>query len=192
MRNFPAMRCPYCQASLHPQTTECPACRVTFPRTVTLLGATPRMAPGIADSTGSLTPKEIHKLRKRIATLQRRFPQAVIQIVIRSLPDDHPFTLYAFWLFNAGAFAGEGRRGKDNHSILLLIDPRRGESALIPGYGLEMLLSDEALGHLLDLAGPVWQAQMWAEGIDRVLTGLEKLLESVGVAEESILAEGDF
>ena len=186
------MRCPYCQAPVHNQTSECPACRLTFPRTSTLLGATPRMAPGISDSTGSLSSHDMNKLRKKITNLQRRFPQLVLQIVMRSLPQEHPFSLYAFWLFNAGAFAGEGRRGKNNHAILLLIDPTRKESALMPGYGLEMLLRQEALGHLLDLAGPVWDAGMWAEGIERVLNGLDKLLESVGVAEESIVAEGEF
>lgn len=186
------MRCPYCQSSLHPRTTECPSCRLTFPRTVTLLGATPRMSPGISDSTATLTSPETAKLRKKIHTLQLRFPQLVLQVVMRTLPADHPFSLYAFWLFNAGAFAGEARRGKNNHAILLLIDPVRKESALIPGYGLEILLREEALGHLLELAGPVWEAGLWAEGIDRVLTGLDKLLETVGVAEESILTEGEF
>jgi uncharacterized membrane protein YgcG len=150
------------------------------------------MAPGISDSTGSLTASETTRLRKRITRLQRRFPQLVLQIVIRSLPQEHPFSLYAFWLFNAGAFAGEARRGKNNHAVLLLIDPMRKESALMPGYGLELLLREEALGHLLDLAGPVWEAGLWAEGIERVLAGLDKLLESVGVAEQSIVTEGEF
>ena len=150
------------------------------------------MVTGISDSTNALSPSETGKIRKKIAFIQRRFPQVVIQIVIRSLPLEHPFSLYAFWLFNAGAFAGEARRGKDNHVILLLIDPSRQESALMPGYGLEELLSPEALGHLLALAGPVWQANLWAEGIDRVLSGLDKLLESVAVLEQSAAADDEF
>ena len=186
------MRCPYCQVSLHPQTTECPSCRLTFQRTVTLLGATPRMALGVTDSTGSLSASEIAKLRKKILFIQRRFPQVVLQIVVRSLPHEHPLSLYAFWLFNAGAFAGEARRGRNNHVILLLVDPTRQESAIMPGYGLENLLTPETLGHLLDLAGPVWEAGQWAEGIERVLAGLDKLLESIGVAEESIIGDGDY
>lgn len=186
------MRCPYCQSALHPQTTECPSCRLTYPRTSTLLGAMPRLAPGVSDTTGSLTAREINKLRKRVAAIQRRFPQLTLQIVVRAMPQDHPFSLYAFWLFNGGAFSGEGRRGANNHGILLLIDPSRQESALIPGYGLEPLLKPEALGHLLDLAGPVWDARMWMEGIERVLGGLEKLLESVGAPEETSAASGEF
>jgi uncharacterized membrane protein YgcG len=186
------MRCPYCQSPVHPQTTECPSCRLNFPRTSTLLGAMPRLAPGVSDTTGKLTSSETGKLRKRVNALHRRFPQLVLQVVLRAMPDEHPFSLYAFWLFNAGAFAGEGRRGANNQGILLLIDPVRQESALIPGYGLEPLLKPEALGHLLDLAGPVWEAGLWMEGIERVLGGLEKLLESVGAPEKTGAINGEF
>ena len=150
------------------------------------------MTQHIADGTRSLTRTETGRLRKKIHAIQSRFPQVVLQVVMRSLPEEHPFSLYAFWLFNAGAFAGEGRRGKNNHVILLLLDPKRQESALMPGYGLESLLRPEALGHLLDLAGPVWEAGLWAEGIERVLLGLDKLLESAGIAEESILGSGEY
>lgn len=186
------MRCPYCQASLNPLTTECPACRLTFPRTVSLLGVTPRMAPGVSDNANALSAGEAARIRRKIGQIQLRFPQAVLQVIIRPLPKEHPFSLYAFWLFNAGAFAGEGRRGKNNHAILLLIDPARKESALMPGYGLESLLSPEALGHLLDLASPVWDAGLWAEGIERVLDGLDKLLASVGISEKSLSPSGEF
>lgn len=192
MGNIQHMRCPYCQSALHSQTTECPACRLSFPRTSTLLGTMPRLAPGVADSTGTLSGNDIKKLRKRVAALQRRFPQLALQVVMRAMPQDHPFSLYAFWLFNAGAFSGEGRRGNNNHGLLLLIDPSRKESAIIPGYGLEPLLKPETLGHLLDLAGPVWEAQMWMEGIERVLGGLEKLLESVSAPEEAGAIDGEF
>ena len=59
---------------------------------------------------------------------------------MHGFPAEHPFTMYAFWLFNAGAFAGESKRGKDNHALLIAIDPYRQESAIIHGYGLEQLL----------------------------------------------------
>jgi uncharacterized membrane protein YgcG len=152
----------------------------------------PRLAPGVSDTTGKLSSGEVSKLRKRVNALQRRFPQLVMQVVMRKLPKDHPFSLYAFWLFNAGAFAGDARRGANNHAILLLIDPARQESALTPGYGLEPLLKPEALEHLLELASPVWAAGMWLEGIERVLGGLEKLLESVGAPEETGAINGEF
>jgi hypothetical protein len=101
--------------------------------------------------------------------------------------------MHVFWLFNAGAFAGDGRRGKDSHVMLLVLDPARCESALMPGYGLEPLLKREALDHLLELAGPYWDNRQWADGIHRVLTGLEQLLHSVSVPDDSaVLPKGEY
>lgn len=178
------MRCPFCQQPVHPSAPECPSCRLTYPRTSALLGALPRFAPVVADTTSSLKPAEQSKLKSRIHQIQRRFPQLVLQIVIHRFPPDHPFSLHVFWLFNAGSFAGDSNRGKDNHALLLAIDPARGESAIIPGYGLEPFLSVEALDHLLELAGPAWEAGDWAAGINRVLEGLDQWLETIGVPDD--------
>ncbi|MBC7980234.1 MAG: TPM domain-containing protein [Armatimonadetes bacterium] len=101
--------------------------------------------------------------------------------------------MHAFWLFNAGAFAGEGKRGKDNHALLIVIDPVRRESAIVPGYGLESLLKQEALDHLLEMSGPAFQANKWEAGLLLLLAGLEQLLETVAYLDEKIrYGENDF
>ena len=175
------MQCPYCQTPQQAAATECPACRLTYPRTSALVGALPRLTPVVADTTRSIGPPEQHKLKQQIAAMQRRFPQLVLQVVVHEFPLEHPFSMHVFWLFNAGNFAGESRRGKDNHALLLALDPTRGEAAIMPGYGLEVFLRKEALDHLLELAGPAWQARKWADGIARVLDGFDKLLESIAI-----------
>jgi uncharacterized membrane protein YgcG len=177
------MRCPFCQHPVHPSAPECPSCRLTYPRTSALLGALPRLAPVVADTTASLKPAEQSKIKARIAKIQARFPELVLQVVLHRFPAEHPFSLHAFWLFNAGSFAGDGNRGKHNHALLLAIDPARGESAIIPGYGLEPFLSPEALDHLLEMAGPAWEGGNWADGILRVLDGLDQWLETIGVPD---------
>ncbi len=187
------MRCPYCDQPLAADAAECPSCRLTYPRTSALLGAMPRLTPIVSDTTGSLLPAEASKLRRRIEEIQRNLPQLVLQVVIHHFPAEHPFSMHVFWLFNAGAFAGDGRRGKDSHVMLLVLDPARCESALMPGYGLEPLLKREALDHLLELAGPYWDNRQWADGIHRVLTGLEQLLHSVSVPDDSaVLPKGEY
>lgn len=98
-------------------------------------------------------------------------------------PTEHPFQMHAFWIFNAGAFAGEAKRGRDNYALLIVIDPYRGESAIIPGYGLEPLLSREALDHLLEMSSPAFESSDWELGIEMLMEGLGRLLESVSVAE---------
>lgn len=152
----------------------------------------PRLAPVVADTTRQLSAADQVKMKKRIAQIQRRFPDLVLQVVVNSFPEDHPFSMHVFWLFNAGNFAGDSQRGKDNHALLVVLDPARGEAAIMPGYGLEPFLKTEALDHLLELAGPAWENSRWADGIFQVLDGLDQLLESIAVPDEAGESKGDF
>lgn len=92
--------------------------------------------------------------------------------------------MHAFWLFNAGAFANNERRGHESHALLILIDPYRKESAIVPGYGLEPLLGREALDHLLEMSGPAFLSSKWQLGMDVLLEGLERLLETVSAESD--------
>ena len=144
-----------------------------------LLGAAPRLTPMVTDTTRSLRASDHTKLKRRISAMQRRFPELSMQVVMHEFPEQYPFSMHVFWLFNVAAFDVEGNRGKDNHALLLAIDPTRGEAAIMPGYGLEPFLNHEALDHLLELAGPAWEHDLWAEGIVRVLDGLDQWLETI-------------
>lgn len=144
----------------------------------------PRLTPIVADTTGQLGRAVAGKISKSIQRLQIRFPQLTVQLVMHSFPKEHPFSMHAFWLFNAGAFASEEKRGNDNHALLILIDPYRKESAIVPGYGLEPLLSQDALDHLLEMSGPAFLASKWQLGLEVLLEGLERLLETVSVEDE--------
>jgi uncharacterized membrane protein YgcG len=186
------MRCPFCQTPLKPDAPECPACRLTFPRTSALVGALPRLSPVVADTTRQLDSAAHTKLKKRIAEIQRRFPQLMLQVVMHAFPQEHPFSMHVFWLFNAGNFAGDSHRGKQNHALLVALDPMRGESAIMPGYGLEDFLKPETLDHLLELAGPAWQECRWTDGLLRVLDGLDQLLESIALPDDSVDDDGEF
>ncbi len=150
-----------------------------------MLAALPRLTAVVADTTGLLGHGDQAKLKKRIAEILRQFPQLIVQVVMHAFPLEHPFSMHVFWMFNAGNFAGDSRRGKDNHALLLALDPVRGEAAIIPGYGLEPFLKTETLDHLLELAGPAWERERWADGISRVLDGLGQLLESAGIPNEA-------
>ncbi len=187
------MNCPFCQTPLRADAAECPSCRLTFPRASSLLGALPLLHPVVADTGRLMRSKECARIRKRIERLQHRFPQVVIQVVLHAFPHTHPISLYAFWVFNGGIIAGHANRGRNNHAILLLVDPDRGESTLMPGYGLEPFLRPGTLEHLLELASPAWAQGNWAEGIQRVLGGLDQLLESVATPmSEAAAVEGSY
>ncbi len=187
------MLCPFCQTTLKADAPECPACRLTFPRTSALVGALPRLGAVVADTTHQLSAQDLVRLKKRIHSIQRRFPQLVLQVVMHVFPPDHPFSMHVFWLFNAGNFAGDSKRGKENHALLIALDPNRSEAAIMPGYGLEAFLKPETLDHLLELAGPAWQGSQWASGILHVLDGLDQLLESIAIPEKATgTTPGDF
>lgn len=188
-----AMRCPYCHNPLIINSSECPSCRLSYPRTVALLGAAPRLGETLSDGANLIPASDRGRLRKRIADIQERFPQLVLEVVTYRFPLEHPFSTHVFWLFNAAGFAGSMRRGKDNHAIMLVIDPGRLEAAVIPGYGLEPFLSGEALGHLLDLATPAWEEGRWVDGILRVINGLDTWLETIAIPDLPVAkSAGDF
>lgn len=187
------MWCPFCQLPLQADAPECPSCRLTYPRTSALVGAVPRLTPMVSDTTRSLSAIDHAKLKRRIGAMQLRFPELTMQVVMHHFPEEHPFSMHVFWLFNAAGLDAEGRRGKDNHALLLAIDPARGESAIMPGYGLEPFLNHQALDHLLELAGPAWACERWAEGILRVLDGLDQWLETIAVPEGTAASgKGEF
>lgn len=145
----------------------------------------PRIAPVVADTTGRLNQATVKKLHKRIVRLQKKFPQLVMQVVMHRFSAEHPFSMNAFWMFNAGAFAGEMKRGNENFALLLLVDPDRKESAIVPGYGLEEALEQKALEHLLHMSSPAFQGADWDLGFEVIFEGLEQLLNTVTVAEAS-------
>lgn len=180
------MQCPYCHSPLITGALECPSCRLTFPRTCALAGAAPRLIPWIADTTGLLHGPAVARLNKQIGKIRRRFPELILQVVMHRCLPEHPFSMHAFWLFNAGNFAGNSRRGKDNHSIMILLDPFRGEAAISVGYGLEPLLSDGELDRLLAAAQPAWRECRWADGLGEVIEGLDPLLASVAVPRSTV------
>lgn len=185
------MQCPYCQTLLQAAASECPACRITFPRTSALVGALPRLAPVVADTTRSLSAADQGKLKARIEKMQRRFPQLVMQVVMHQFPTEHPFSMHIFWLFNAGSFASDICRGKDNHALLVALDPARCEAAIMPGYGLEPFIKTEALDHLLELASPAWEHQRWADGLCGILDGLDQLIESIAIPTAAVSGSWD-
>ena len=153
----------------------------------------PRLTTVVADTTGLLKKSTIRKVNKEILRIQKHYPQLIIQVAMHGFIPEHPFSMHAFWLFNAGAFAGEAKRGKNNHALLILIDPYRQESAIVPGYGLEPLLQPQALDHLLEMSSSAFQAAKWELGLEVMLDVLEQLLESVTVVDETRrFGEGEY
>lgn len=175
------MRCPYCRTRLTETAVECPRCHLTLDRAKVLLGAVPRLGQGVCDTCRVLSRSEMQKLAKACGKLAWNFPQVTLHVLLHQFPQEHPFSLHVFWLFNCGGFSAENSKGSDNHGILLALDPVQGKSGLTVGYGLEPFLSDDALEHLLELSEPAWKTGEWARGISEIIAGLDRLLESAAL-----------
>lgn len=171
------MRCPYCAARLEEESPECPGCRVNLRRAARLLGPVPRIPDSLHDATSALTHPERKQIARRIEQLEHRFPQCRLQLMFRHFAGEHPLQLHAFWIFNLGGYWTDAENRSENRGILLLVDPIDGESALMPGYGLEPFLAHDELDELLAMAEPHWAEKAWAEGALVLLDGLETLLE---------------
>jgi len=107
-----------------------------------------------------------------------------MQIVMLALPKEQPVELYAFWLFNEGGFASKEKRGVNNHALMVLLDPYRCETVIVPGYGLEPLLKQEEMERVLNMARPLFEEYRWQDGLLVILDGLDKVLDSVSESEE--------
>jgi TPM domain len=175
------MRCPFCRTRLTENALECPACRLTLDRATALLGPVPRLEQGVADLAGVLPKGDAAKISKAIDRMKWTFPQVSLHVLLHIFPEEHPFDLHVFWLFNCGGFSMESQKAGENRSILLALDPGLGRSALTVGYGLEPFLGDEALDHLLELAEPAWRNGDWTRGILEVISGLDRLLEGAAL-----------
>lgn len=172
------MRCPYCRSDLDELAVECPSCQLNLNRATTLLGALPRIMPGIQDVAAVMRPVEVRKLSNSVNALKRRFPQVNVHMVVRSFSPEQPFELYVFWIFNGANLAEEAHKGGENRDVLIVLDPTQLRIGLMVGYGLEPFLREEAIDHLLAMAEPMFREQRWFDGYIKLLEGLDLLLES--------------
>lgn len=176
---IPRMTCPYCEAPVALSAQECGSCHLTFPKTTALFGAMPRIQREVYDSTRQLTAGQHKEIQKHILRMRTKYPQLYVQVVLHSFPPPHPMRTQVFWIFNAAGFSGDTRRGPDNHTFLIAIDPGRREVALMPGYGLESFLDPEFLSELLDAAEPHWSRGDWPGGVVTLLERLDPHLETI-------------
>jgi hypothetical protein len=175
----PRMRCPYCETPISSSAQECETCQLTFGKAAALFGAVPRIHREIFDSTRQLSFSQHKSISKHILHICSKFPQLYVQLVLHSFPPPHPMRTQVFWLFNAGGFSGETRRGPANHTLLIAIDPGRREACLMPGYGLEPFLDEEFLTGLLDATEAYWFRGDWPGGVAKLLELLEDKLETI-------------
>jgi hypothetical protein len=139
----------------------------------------PRIHREVHDTTRQLTESQQKDIRKHIFRMRTKYPQLYVQVLLHSFPPPHPMRTQVFWMFNAAGFSGDTRRGPDNHTLLIAIDPGRREAALMPGYGLEPFLDEDFLTDLLASSDNCWKRGDWPGGVFSLLDMLDPHLENI-------------
>ncbi|MBK1825944.1 hypothetical protein [Haloferula rosea] len=171
------MHCPYCRTLLSETSPECPGCRLNLARASALLGPVPIVKNRICDQPRLLDPAAQNRLLRRMDRFERRFPQVRLQVLCRTFPTEHPFSLYLFWIFNLGRISSDLEKGGNNRVILLALDPQSSRSGIMPGYGLEPFLDQNELDELLASIDEIWGRHAWDEGFIKLIDGLDSILE---------------
>lgn len=144
-----------------------------------MFGIPPQLARPVHDLTGSsLTQRQIRRIGAAARNIERRFPQVQPAVVLTPSTDPSPLAARAFWIFNRGALFSAADSGGENHGVLLLIDTDHSRAAVMMGYGLEILMPDEALKACVDATRPALAEKNFAGASIAFLESLAHQLDS--------------
>jgi uncharacterized membrane protein YgcG len=144
-----------------------------------LLGPVPHLSPGINDKLAILDKRARSKVSKALTTINRRFPQVSMHVVIREFNPDYSISTHLFWLFNQGLFCPSEDKGGKNHSILLGLDTTQGRVGIIVGYGLEPFLSRKSLDEVLKKSQPLLGNADYSGAILTIIDGVYDLMQKI-------------
>ena len=142
-------------------------------------GTAPRLVHGVSDTTGVLRAGDIRRIRKRIATFERRFPQTGFSAVFTALGPEVPGATYAYWLFNRCNPAGELSQGSTNRHMFLLVDVAGRGAWITVGYGLEPFVGADHLRRCLEKGQPHLSEGHYVAGVIAILSEAEVVFREI-------------
>lgn len=97
----------------------------------------------IMDTESFWDEKSQKILHKKLAEMQRLFPQISWCLLTLSLPESANLRLFNFWFFNVSPLAETSSAEQRAWTILLTLDRQHGRIAVMPGYAVEPLIADD-------------------------------------------------
>lgn len=159
--------CPACGGKLKCDSKWCPACNFTGSDTLAMFPDSPPPLLPILDAANLFNEADLHKIEAARKSISRRFPQFQWRICSVSLAHETSLPLFGFWLLNACPL-NDGETARQRAStILLLINARSGQAAVIPGYAAEPYLSDYDWMAILKTMVEPWRTKNRADLIIR-------------------------
>lgn len=127
-----------------------------------------RPAGWVTDLTGTLSPREVAALERKLAAFERETTNQIVVLLIPSLEGDN---LEDFSIRLAEKWK-VGQRGKNNGVILLIVKNDR-KIRIEVGYGLEGSLPDALAGSIIrQEIAPRFRAGKFYEGIEAGLNAI--------------------
>lgn len=163
---------------------ECPWCGLTVDKLDLKFGALPRHLQFFTDRSSSLPLKGMAEIRKLLELFYRKFPQSLFSAFV--LPELKSGTIaeYTFWLANRGRFNPYDPTGAGNFDLLLGIDLKARQAALLVGYGLESYLTESDLESALLSGADAFRAQDVIGGIRNCVEFMVERMRQIAVNTE--------
>ena len=185
--------CPSCSGTTAEGERACGTCGYSFEFAAKLLPYTAPELRKFIDYEGHLSREDIKVGQRALEKLREHFPQVTLCTCVARVPDGVSISEFGFWLFNQSVPNGPRLTERRLHSILLCVDPYRGEASLTLGYGLDPFVGDGALAACLSKIQKPLGAGDYGKAVSKLCAELRPVLargfEQASGAYQRVLAE---
>jgi hypothetical protein len=139
-------------------------------------GPPPPLLP-LLDAADLWDEADRNKIETKREKIRRRFPQFRFHVFSVMLPAGTKLPLFGFWLLNACPLGADETAEDRAWTVLLLLDVRNGQAAVVPGYAAEHWIPDDDWKKILSSMSRHWQAGGTADAVVRYLETTAAFLE---------------
>ena len=150
--------CPSCGAEVSADAKWCASCNFTGAYSMVMFPGPPPPLMPVLDAAGLWSAGDVSRIETARGILRGRFPQFHFNVCTVMLPSETKLPVFGFWLLNASPLNVEESAEDRAWTVLLLINARTGQAAVVPGYSAEPWLSDEEWTKVLSHMAPRWKA----------------------------------
>ncbi|BCU78448.1 hypothetical protein [Luteolibacter sp. LG18] len=168
--------CPACLVHLPVQSAFCPSCRFTGEDSMRMFPhGLPPLQP-MLDAANLWTPADQAAIARRVRKTTHRFPQIRWSLCSVDAAAIDNLRVFGFWMLNASPLA-EGETAEQRAwTALLVFNGATGKAALVPGYGVEPWLGDDAWERILLEMAVAWGRGKRRVAVTRFFDAAEKSL----------------
>lgn len=171
--NIYIMECPKCQADIPDQSALCKVCGFDINTWDALFKDIPAPQGHVNDFAGVLSDAEKQEMESYLKDFYEKTKASIVVVTRQNTKPLKP-EQFVFWLFNEWEVGGQQNKGV---MLLLSLEERRIESEV--GFGLELTLSDEKSGEILDSAlVPYLKDGKYGEGLFEGVKAIASALSS--------------